>query len=87
MVSYVFTVDVLLVYGRTSKEHWSRVRLVLDRIQSSGMTLKRKCEFEDSVKFLGHVVSGDGIHPDPNKVKAISEMNLPTGKKPEGSWV
>ena len=38
-----------------------------------------KCEFWlDQVVFLGHVVSGDGIQVDPNKIEAITEWPRPT---------
>ena len=56
---------------------------MLQAIEKSGVTLKlAKCEFGcSSVKFLGHVVSGEGISPDPDKVKAIKDMSPPTCKK------
>ena len=40
------------------------------------MTLsKEKCQFGvQSVQFLGHIVSDNGVQPDPNKVKAIVEI-------------
>ena len=38
----------------------------------------KKCEFWlDSVVFLGHVVSKDGISVDPKKVEAVVEWNRP----------
>ena len=33
------------------------------------------------MKFLGHLMGGDGIQPDPDKVKAIREMAPPNNKK------
>ncbi|KAK4381676.1 Retrovirus-related Pol polyprotein from transposon.6 [Sesamum angolense] len=37
-----------------------------------------KCEFwVNQVVFLGHVISGDGVMPDPSKVKAIMEWIVP----------
>ena len=75
--------DDVLVYGKDEREHWSRLQKVLQRILASGVTLKReKCEFgSKTVRFLGHVISSEGISPDPEKVKAISEMRPPTCKK------
>jgi len=32
----------------------------------------------EKVNYLGHVISAEGITPDPNKVKAIQEMVLPS---------
>ena len=38
--------DDLLIYGRTTEEHWSRLSDVLQAIEKSGLTLKKeKCEF------------------------------------------
>ena len=52
-------------------------------IRSSGLTLNlRKCHFaEPEVKYLGHLV-GSGCHrPDPDRLKAVSEMKPPATKK------
>ena len=50
----------------------------------AGLKLKpEKCAFASSeVKYLGFVVSIDGVRPDPDKVKAVSEMEFP--KTPKG---
>ena len=38
-----------------------------------------KCDFWlDRISFLGHVVSGDGISVDPEKIKAIMDWKQPT---------
>ena len=38
-----------------------------------------KCEFaKDSMMFLGHCVTVDGVTPAPGKIKAIKEMPAPT---------
>lgn len=38
-----------------------------------------KCEFWlEEVRFLGHVVSGEGIIVDPNKVEAMMDWKRPT---------
>ena len=74
--------DDVLIFGKTAKEHWTRVRNVLKRIEKAGMTLKKeKCEFGvREVKFLGHLVNASGIKPDPDKVKAIIDMLPPADK-------
>ena len=74
--------DEVLVFGKDADEHWQRLYEVLKRIENSGMTLKKeKCEFGRSeIKFLGHVISGVGVKPDPEKVRAILEILPPTTK-------
>ena len=41
-----------------------------------------KCEFhKDSVAFLGHTISRQGIAPDPKKVQAVKDWPEPTNVK------
>lgn len=72
--------DDTLVFGRTEGEHDQWLHAVLERTEKSGLKLNReKCHFKkEKVKFFGHVVSAEGICPDPDKVKAISVMPVLT---------
>jgi len=37
-----------------------------------------KCSFgKSSVGFLGHIISEKGVHPDPDKVSAMTEWRVP----------
>jgi len=62
------------------EEHWDHVRKVLTKIKEARINLKAsKCEFAvKETKFLGHVVNGDEIRMQQEKVEAI--MNWPTPK-------
>ena len=75
----VCMMDNILIYRCIQAEHDSRLMSVLDKIKASKVTLnKDKCQFSRStIKFLGHVIDGTGIHPDPDKVQAIMEMKNP----------
>jgi hypothetical protein len=72
--------DDILCHGTTQADHDRRVHAVLARLQDAGLTLSNeKCEFSrDRVKFLGHIIDGDGIHADPEKVSAISQFPAPS---------
>ncbi|XP_029701916.1 uncharacterized protein K02A2.6-like [Takifugu rubripes] len=72
--------DDILVFGTSREQHDHRLSKVLERLQQEGLTLnKDKCEFAvDRVKFLGHIVSAQGLEPDPSKIKAITDMPTPT---------
>ena len=65
--------DDILVYGENKTQHDERLRQVLRKLKEEGLTLNReKCEFaKDSMMFLGHCVTVDGVTPDPGKIKAI----------------
>eukprot|EP00731_Ephydatia_muelleri_P004849 Em0002g1025a len=71
--------DDVLVYGSTQQEHDKRLKAVLQRVQTAGVTLnKDKCEFsKNTLKFLGHIISKDGVSADPDKTKAIQDMVPP----------
>ena len=70
------------MYGSNQEEHDARLLAVLNRLRETGITLNgNKCQFsKKSVKFLGHVLSGDGITSDPDKVAAIQKIKDPTDK-------
>ena len=72
--------DDTIIYGRTEEEHDARLRAVLARIRKSGLKLNRaKCHFkQQQVKFFGHIISESGIRPDPDKIKAITNMPAPS---------
>ena len=71
--------DDILVYGRDLSEHNMRLRLVLKALGEAGLTLNlKKCLFAaDSVKYLGHLVTAEGLSPNPEKVQDIVNFPIP----------
>ena len=65
------------------------MRLVLSRLREAGLKLKpRKCRLLcEHVRFLGHVVSEQGVSTDPEKVRAIEEWPTPTCVKDVRSFL
>ena len=63
-------------------EHDSRLRNVLRRIRDSGLKLnKEKCMFNVSeLTYLGHILTSEGVKPDPKKKRAITNMQFPQSK-------
>ena len=73
-------VDDILLYDQTWEQHINHVREFLKRCQSSGITLNPS-KFslgEQQVSFAGYVVGTEGIHADPDKVKAIQRFPKPS---------
>ncbi|UYV67564.1 hypothetical protein LAZ67_5001228 [Cordylochernes scorpioides] len=71
--------DDIVVYAPTFEEHLRRLQLVLSCIQKAGLSLNhKKCLFGSRrIKILGHLVDANGIHPDPDKVEAVSKFPRP----------
>ncbi|MCG8047630.1 MAG: RNase H-like domain-containing protein [Candidatus Thiodiazotropha endolucinida] len=76
-------VDDILIWGKDIEEHDRRLQKVLNRIREYNMKLNRdKCEFrKSSISYVGHILTGQGIKPDPEKVRAVKEMMPPTDVK------
>ncbi|KAE8277802.1 hypothetical protein D5F01_LYC24173 [Larimichthys crocea] len=71
--------DDVLIWGATQREHDERLRKALVRLQEAGVTLNDKCEFsKHKIKFLGQVIEATGVSPDPDKVRAVKDMAVPS---------
>lgn len=74
--------DDVLIWGATQAQHDERLRAVLDRLRTAGITLNRyKCEFSvTQISFLGHSIGNNEVRPDKQKLDAVTEMPHPTSK-------
>ena len=63
-------IDDILIYSKNEEDHAQHLRIILQRLRDHLLYAKfSKCEFWlDSVKFLGHTISSEGISVDPTKV-------------------
>src|SRR5260370_42217380 len=61
-------VDDIVVYASSLPILMSRMQAVLERIEAAGLVLNsKKCRlFHREASLLGHVVSGEGLHPSPD---------------------
>jgi hypothetical protein len=76
----VVFIDDILIYSKNPKDHAIHLRIVLQRLRDHHLYVKfSKCEFWlDTVKFLGHTISSDGISVDPSKVQEVMDWKPPT---------
>lgn len=84
MNTYVVVyLDDILVYSKTPGEHLQHLESVLQTLADNKLYANfEKCAFNNpEVEYLGHVVSADGIKPDPKKVQAVLQWPRPTTKK------
>ena len=76
----IIYLDDIIVFSRTPEEHIHRLRAVFETLKAAGMKLKpSRCDFfKKEIKYLGHVVSEQGVSTDPDKIKAVTEWPQPT---------
>ena len=75
--------DDVIVFGRDLEEHNSRLRMILKRSREFNLKVKlSKCVFAaKQVCYLGHVISQQGIAPDPAKFDAVKNILPPSDLK------
>lgn len=76
-------IDDVLVATDNVQKHLEQLERVLKRFLEAGMTLKfNKSSFlQREVTFLGHILSGQGIRPEENKISGIKNFPRPRNLK------
>ena len=66
-------IDDLIIFSRSFDEHLLHLEQVFKRLREADVKLKpSKCHFVKSqVEYLGHIVSAEGLRPNPAKISAV----------------
>ena len=78
----VYLDDVLLI-GRDFPEHYKHLEKLFQRFREANLRMNgKKCSFlKTEVKYIGHILSKDGIRIDPSKADAIKSWPRPKTHK------
>jgi Reverse transcriptase (RNA-dependent DNA polymerase) len=79
--------DDIIIYRKTLSEHLVHIEKVLKCLKAAGLKVKiSKCQFaQTEVKYLGHIVSADGVRPNPFSIeefpspKNVDELRVVVG--------
>jgi hypothetical protein len=76
----VVFIDDILIYSKNPEDHTKHLHVIPQRLRDHHLYAKfSKCEFWlDTVRFLGHTISSDGISVDPSKVQEVMDWKPPT---------
>lgn len=79
-VTMLLYLDDICIFSETVQQMLDRIKLCFNRLQSFNLKIKpKKCLwFTKEVVYLGHVLSGAGIGPDPGKIDKV--VNWPKPK-------
>jgi hypothetical protein len=71
--------DDILIYSEDELQHEAHVKQVIDRLQAADLQADiKKCEFSvKRTKYLGFIISTDGIQVDPDKIQVIKNWEPP----------
>ena len=72
--------DDIIVMGETLSEHNAKLKEVFSHLRKWNIKIEPdKCEFlKPELNYLGHVITAEGIKPDPKKISSV--VNFPTPK-------
>lgn len=70
----VFFNDIL-IYSSTIQEHASHLQIVFQTLKTHCFYAKlSKCTFaRETIEYLGHIVSKDGVYVDARKIQAMAD--------------
>ena len=71
--------DLLVMSNGTFEQHVKKLSIVLDRLERAGLRvhIQKSSFFQDSVEYLGYVITRDGVKPQYSKVHAILNLKPP----------
>lgn len=75
--------DDIIVFSSSLQEHVVRLRKIFDRLRKANLKIQLdKTEFlRKEVAYLGHLITKDGLKPNPQKITAIQKYPLPKNNK------
>ena len=75
-------VDDIIVHSKDLQDNLQRLRLSFNRLLTKVLTLKVSKDgncglLRTEVGFFGHRISAQGLAPDPDKVEAVRDFQIP----------
>jgi hypothetical protein len=71
--------DDLICYSATTEEHAEKFERIFQRLEQANFKIQpSKCVFATyTVEYLGHILTKEGVKPDPRKIRAVGEYPTP----------
>src|SRR5699024_6313855 len=71
--------DDVVIFSKSLHDHLIHVKMIFEKLREFNLKVQLdKSEFLcKEVAFLGHIITPEGIKPNPSKIKAVKEYPLP----------
>jgi RNase H-like domain found in reverse transcriptase/Reverse transcriptase (RNA-dependent DNA polymerase)/Integrase zinc binding domain len=75
--------DDIIIFSTSLQEHKESLAKILERLKHYNLKIQvDKCDFfAKNVEYLGHIVTREGVKPNPSKIEAIKRWPLPKNEK------
>ena len=76
---FLLYIDDIVVFSKTTSEHFQYIKDVLSRFRAAGMKLKpsKRHFLQRSVHYSGHIISCQGVQTEPEKVEDALNWTIP----------
>ena len=76
-------IDDIIIFSKSVEDHLVHLEEVFRRLREANVKLNpKKCSFvKQEVEYLGHVVSPEGIKPNPDKICVVRDFPVPKNVK------
>jgi hypothetical protein len=76
-------IDDIIIFGSTEEEYLQNLAKVLDRLKEHALLVHPgKCKFNlASVEYVGHMISGEGLHFSREKLQKVADFPKPRTQK------
>ena len=81
-ICFVYLDDIIIL-GKSLQEHIQNIKIVFQRLREANLKLQLdKSEFlRKEFAYLGHIITTEGIKPNPDKIETIKKLTLPKNQK------
>ena len=88
-VTLLLYLDDICIFAEMADQMLDRIEFVFSRLKEFNLKIKPKKShfFQTSVTFLGHILSANGVSPNPEKVAKIKDWPTPKTPKEVHSFV
>lgn len=79
----VVYLDDILIFSTSFQEHITNIKKIFQRLREANLKIQiNKCTFfARETMYLGHLLTTEGVKPNPSRVDTISGLKLPTTVK------
>ena len=88
-LTLLFYLDDICIFSSSIDKMLNRIEMVLKHLQDFNLKIKpnKSCFFQSKVLFLGHILSKEGISPNPEKVQKVKDWPVPSNVKEVHSFL
>lgn len=81
--------DDIIIYAKDLNDHSNKLREIFQRLRQYNLKLQPlKCEFlRKEVTYLGHLITDEGVKPEPNKIECVKNFPIPKNTKEVKSFL